>query len=210
MVVVQAEHEAGRCGVPVMVARRRVQFAAPRGHGVQFAATTAVAADDATAAVTDIADNDAAAAATTAAQRAQRWLPRCRDRGVSVAAGRAARPVAGAGHRPSVFFRRHHRDAFRAHRRPIRVRQRACAICTIGWRVCGPRTRVQRENVRAELFVGLQRQVRPSDDFAHVSMKKYFGVPTRNVEVDVGRSTDVSRQRKRKMIEKKKIQKNPT
>lgn len=72
MVMVQAEHEAGRCGVPVMVARRRVQFAAPRGHGVQFAATTAVAADDATAAVTDIADNDAAAAATTAAQRAQR------------------------------------------------------------------------------------------------------------------------------------------
>lgn len=123
MVVVQPEHEAGRGGVPVMVAGRRVQLAAPRGHGVQFA--TAAATDDVTsdvtaaAAVTDIAN---------VAERAQRGLPRCRDRDVRVAAGRAARPVAGAGHRPSVFFRRHHRDAFRAHRRPIRVRQRAFAL----------------------------------------------------------------------------------
>lgn len=128
VMVVQAKHEAGRGGVPVMVARRRVQLAAPRGHRVQLAAAVATAVTAVTD-VTDIADD-----ATT--QRAQRWLPRGRDRGVGVgvAAGRAARPVAGAGHRPSVFFRRHHRDAFRAHRRPVRVRQLACALCPVGWR----------------------------------------------------------------------------
>lgn len=146
MVMVQAEHEARGRGVPVMVAGRGVQFAAPRGHGVELAAAAAAdhvadAADAATVtavtavtAVTDVADvaDDAAAAA---AQRAQRRLPRCRDRGVGVAAGRAARPVAGAGHRPSVVFRRHHRDAFRAHcsRPAVRsVRQRACSVRTAG------------------------------------------------------------------------------
>lgn len=115
-----------------MVTGRGVQFTSPRGYGIQFstAVTDAVTAASVT---TDVAaDVTADDAATAAAQRAERRLPRCRDRGVGIAAGRAARPVAGAGHRPSVFFRRHHRDAVRAHRRPIRrVRQLACAICTI-------------------------------------------------------------------------------
>lgn len=111
-VMVQAEHQAGRSGVPVMViGRRRVQLAAPRGHRVQIATASAAAAASATG------------AAVTAAQRAQRGLPRCRDHGVRIAAGRAARPVANAGHRPSVFFRGHHRDAFRAHRPIHSVRQ---------------------------------------------------------------------------------------
>lgn len=139
VMVVQPEHEAGRGGIPVMVARRRVQLAAPRGHGVQLAAAadSVVAADAAATAAADADVTDDVTAAAT--QRAQRRLPWCRDRGVGVAAGRAACPVAGAGHCPSVFVRRHHRDVFRAHRRrPIRrVRQRACAVLRTVGRRCG-------------------------------------------------------------------------
>lgn len=123
--VMEAEHEAGGRGVPVVVAWRGVQLAAPCGHGVEFTVTVSTVA--AVVAVT-VADVTHAADADTATQSAQRGLPRRGDRGIGVAAGRAARPVAGAGHRPSVHLvRGHHRDAFRAHSRSIRVRQRACA-----------------------------------------------------------------------------------